>query len=178
MNEISEDKLFLIDRNAFSLKTYAPSELMGMNVIWKRNFLGMVKGVIIEFNEIHAAAVNGHKTLFLKKDEIISLRETLSDNDKITYFVCKLVDTGKLFYSIENVRYENKISKYCLKRGGVDLSYKLVIFNENGYLETFICRSIVDVVKRLKLRIKEHNKYWDENTLFDRVMKKYFSFYK
>lgn len=167
-----------IYNNMLSLKTHTPSELMGMKVIWKRNLLGVIKGVEIEFNEDHAAAINGVKTLFLSKGENIDLRKNVSGVGPIPYFTCSLLSTGRMFISTETICYENNSNEFLKKFGGVDFAYKTIYFTEYGVLGSIITHTFVDSIKLINRKAEKHIKYWNENTLFDRIMKKYFSFYK
>ena len=157
-------------------KIHQPSELIGMDVIWKKNFLGMVKGVEINFNVDHVSNVNGHKTLFISKGEKVGLFKGNEGGRVTPYFVCKLTNNGKLFVSIERIHY--KKNNIISGIESWDFAFKVVYFNISGHLETQIRHTWKEAASLIKMKLKEHTKYWNENTLFDRIMKKYFSFYK
>lgn len=162
--------------NDVSIKLHEPSELTGMSVIWKRNFLGVMKGVEINFNEDHVSNFNDHKTLFIPKGEKVGIYKGVAGERVTPYFVCKLTNNGKLFLSIERIHYKKNNIVSGLK--SADFAFKVVYFSYTGYLETHICDTWKEATGLVKMKLKEHVKYWNENTLFDRLMKKYFSFYK
>lgn len=167
-----------INRDPSSLKIYTQSELTGMSFKWKRNFLGMVKGVDITFNEDHAAFKLGNKTLSLNKGEVKEIYQKSKDIYSVPYFKYRLLDTGRLFISLEIINYESKNATSTRGKNGVDHGYKIVYASSLGSLQTIVCHTHSEAFSIIKRKIRKHEEYWKENTLFDRIMKKYFSFYK
>lgn len=175
-NIVKKDKMRKYFHSIVEAKLHKPSELIGMEVIWKKDFLGIVKGVEINFNEEHVSNINGHKTLFISKGEKVGLFKGVAGSRVTPYFICKLTNNGKSFVSIERIHYERKNIFNGIKNW--DFSFKVVYLNTSGHLEIKIYHTWKEATSLVKMKLKEHTKYWNENTLFDRIMKKYFSFYK
>lgn len=173
---------------------YGDEKFVDVKFSFKRNLLGIVKGVNIEFIHDHIFLLNieedkktfiirngryfgsfndiphTDRSIFINKAEMYQFAKR-GECSRFCFYTCAVSADGQAIVTIEPMAIKNEIL------GKNDNRRRVVSQNILGQCEVIIC----DERKAKKIfdsKLAEFNEIAKEQTIFDRFMKKYFSFYK
>lgn len=190
--------------SGLTVKKYDVSELTNLNVIWRRNLFGSIKDVMINFNPNDGTILsslfnnnNKHLSIHkLKKQPVPSFKSNVHDftditentlridkNEKISIesteflysiFNCSVSGDGKYVVILERLFITDKSNINKKHMRGIRVSCHHI----NGYIEIHFTSELMRGLDIAKWRMNNYERDNKRNTLFDRLMRKYFSFYK
>ncbi len=190
--------------SGLTVRKYDVSELTNLNVIWRRNLFGSIKDVVINFNPNDGSVLsslfnntNEHLSIHkLKKQPVPSFKSNVHDfpditentlridkNEKISIestellysiFNCSVSGDGKYVVILERLFITDKSNINKKHMRGIRVSCHHI----NGYVEIYFTSELLRGLDIAKWRMNNYERDNKRNTLFDRFMKKFFSFYK
>ena len=190
--------------SGLTVMKYDVSELTNLNVIWRRNLFGSIKDVVINFNPNDGSVLsslfnntNEHLSIHkLKKQPVPSFKSNVHDfpditentlridkNEKISIestellysiFNCSVSGDGKYVVILERLFITDKSNINKKHMRGIRVSCHHI----NGYVEIYFTSELLRGLDIAKWRMNNYERDNKRNTLFDRFMKKFFSFYK
>jgi len=165
-----------------SLVTHDALSLLGIDVKWNTGLFRSTKGVELTFSPDHAFTLNNYfnsNSIFLdlQNKHGYGLKKFFrGTNEKDTYFQCRVTNDGKTLVTLERILIKSSFLRKSTT------GYRLGRVDMNGYVHYQIVLSAPSAEKMFNNVVKVHNyamkEYNSVSRIFDRFMRRYFSFYK
>ncbi len=168
--------------NELSLVTHDTMSLLGIDVKWNTSLFRSTKSIELTFSPDHAFTLNNY---FNKNSIILDLQNQhgyglkkffRGTEEKDAYFQCRVTNDGKTLVTLERILIKSSFLRKSTT------GYRLGRVDMNGYVHYQIVLSASSAERLFDSVVKVHNYAMKEYNLisriFDRFMRKYFSFYK